>query len=166
MKVGTKSVLFGAHQFLIHPIIVARAWSRLYGFPIDHRLWVAFFVHDVGYIGKPNMDGDEGETHVETGAKIMGKLFGKEWHDFTLNHSRFYAKKNNTKISRLCVADKYAMVLTPTWLFVALTTLSGERSEYFSHEKYKDLSKDSYHAWYEDAKKYFVKWVDENKEIE
>ena len=69
MTVGTKSVLFGAHQFLIHPWFVAWGWWTLYGFPLDPRLWVAFFVHDLGYIGKPNMDGPEGETHPLLGAK-------------------------------------------------------------------------------------------------
>jgi hypothetical protein len=75
MKIGTKSVLFGAHCFLLHPWFVLWAWIKLYGFPWDPRLWVAFFVHDLGYWGKPNMDGPEGETHVELGAKIMGWLF-------------------------------------------------------------------------------------------
>lgn len=75
MNIGTKSVLFGAHQFLIHPLFVALAWWRLYGFPWDPRLWVAFFVHDLGYWGKPNMDGEEGEQHPMLGARIMGWLF-------------------------------------------------------------------------------------------
>ena len=60
MNIGIKSVLFGAHQFLIHPWFVAWGWWTLYGFPFDPRLWVAFFVHGLGYIGKPNMDGPEG----------------------------------------------------------------------------------------------------------
>jgi hypothetical protein len=30
MKVGTKSVLFGAHQFATHPWFVAAAWWKLY----------------------------------------------------------------------------------------------------------------------------------------
>lgn len=72
MKIGTKSTLFGAHCFLIHPIMVFIAWWKLYGFPWDPRLWIAFFVHDLGYWGKPNMDGDEGINHIEFGAKIMG----------------------------------------------------------------------------------------------
>lgn len=76
MKVGTKSVLFGAHCWFIHPWFVALAWWKLYGFPWDPRLWVAFFVHDLGYLGKPNMDGGEGEAHVFLGAMIMGNLFG------------------------------------------------------------------------------------------
>ena len=70
MRVGTKSVLFGAHCFFLHPWFVAAAWWRLYGFPWDPRLWVAFFVHDIGYLGKPNMDGPEGESHPELGARI------------------------------------------------------------------------------------------------
>jgi|WetSurMetagenome_2_1015567.scaffolds.fasta_scaffold00003_170 hypothetical protein len=71
MKIGTKSILFGAHCFLIHPLFVLLAWWKLYGFPWDPRLWIAFFVHDLGYWGKPNMDGPEGETHPDLGAKIM-----------------------------------------------------------------------------------------------
>ena len=71
LNVGTKSVLFGAHCFFIHPFFVLAAWWKLYGFPWDPRLWIAFFVHDLGYWGKPNMDGPEGETHVELGAKLL-----------------------------------------------------------------------------------------------
>ena len=68
MTIGTKSVLFGAHCFFLRPWFVAVAWWRLYGFPWDPRLWVAFFVHDLGYVGKPNMDGPEGEEHPLLGA--------------------------------------------------------------------------------------------------
>lgn len=75
MRVGTKSVLFGAHCFFLHPFFVAAAWWKLYGFPWDPRLWVAFGVHDIGYLGKPNMDGTEGEAHPWTGAKVCGWLF-------------------------------------------------------------------------------------------
>ena len=78
MKVGTKSVLFGAHCFFIHPLFVAAAWRKLYGFPKDWRLWLAFFVHDLGYVGKPNMDGPEGESHVELGAAIVHRCFDRQ----------------------------------------------------------------------------------------
>jgi hypothetical protein len=80
MKIGTRSVIYGAHQFVLHPLFVALAWWKLYSFPFDPRLWVAFFVHDLGYIGKPNLDGPEGESHVELGAAIMG-VFGSKWAD-------------------------------------------------------------------------------------
>lgn len=75
MKIGTKSVLFGAHCFFLHPFFVAIAWTKLYGFPWDPRLWFAFFLHDLGYWGKPNMDGPEGENHPEWAAKVMHRLF-------------------------------------------------------------------------------------------
>lgn len=101
MKIGTKSVLFGAHQFLIHPWFVALGWWKLYGFPFDPRLWVAFFVHDLGYIGKPNMDGPEGERHPVFGASIMaafdGHVFGRS--------PRFLFNGDNT-----------AMLNAPRWL--------------------------------------------------
>ena len=41
-----------------------------------------------------NMDGPEGEEHVHLGANIMGLLFGDWWADFTLRHSRYWAKRN------------------------------------------------------------------------
>jgi hypothetical protein len=76
MKIGTRSLLFGAHQVLIHPWFVALAWWKLFGFPLDPRLWVLFFVHDLGYWGCPNMDGPEGEMHPVVGARIMARFDG------------------------------------------------------------------------------------------
>ena len=77
MRIGTKTVLYGYHCFFIHPWFVLAAWIKLYGFPWDPRLWVAFFVHDLGYFGKVNIDGAEGETHVEFGAELMHLLFDR-----------------------------------------------------------------------------------------
>ena len=71
MRVGTKSVLYGAHAFYLHGFFVARAWWILYGFPWDVRLWIAFFIHDLGYLGKPNMDGEEGECHPFWAARVI-----------------------------------------------------------------------------------------------
>ena len=73
MRVGTKSILFGVHNFLVHTPLVGIAWWRLYGFPRDPRLWFAFLLHDIGYFGKRSMEGPEGERHVELGARIMGR---------------------------------------------------------------------------------------------
>jgi hypothetical protein len=94
MKVGTRSVLFGAHCFFLHPWFVAAAWWRLYGFPWDPRLWVAFAVHDIGYIGKTNMDGEEGETHPELGAAIMFRFFDVENADGPVR-GRWFARVVN-----------------------------------------------------------------------
>ena len=115
MKLGTKSVLFGAHCFFIHPLFLALAWWKLYSFPFDPRLWIAFFVHDLGYLGCENMDDDKGEQHPYLGASIM-KGFDRSrpdlnrgtapgdllWHDFTLYHSRFLSKRHDRLPSRLC----------------------------------------------------------------
>jgi hypothetical protein len=173
MKIGTKSILFGAHQFLLHPVFVAWAWIKLYGFPWDPRVWIAFFVHDLGYWGKPNMDGVEGETHVELGARIMHFLFdglereelqevypslqrfielrkagwhtifhgdnaiivermvqSTKWRDFTMYHSRYYAKKNGAKPSKLCFADKLAFSYFPRFMYIPMVSWTGEIVEY------------------------------------
>lgn len=213
MKIGTKSVLFGAHQFLLHPLFVALAWWQLFGFPWDPRLWVAFFVHDLGYWGKPNMDGPEGELHPLLGAKIMGALFDGEkpeywrcphpacdgtgtvmieeiemsdlcpvcaalnrnlshWHDFTLYHSRFMARKHDRQFSRLCVADKLATVLVPAWLYLLLVNLTGEIHEYMdvaTHKEggkygneFRDLS--SQQAWRASMCDYMRRWIAEHRD--
>lgn len=130
MAIGTRSVLFGAHCFFLHPLFVAAAWVRLYGFPRDPRLWIAFLVHDLGYVGKCNMDGPEGEEHVHLGAAIMRHLFGQRWGEFTRCHSRYWAKKTGRSFSRLCVADKLAFVLIPLWLYLPIVRWTGEIQEF------------------------------------
>lgn len=183
MKLGTKSVLFGAHCFFIHPFFVALAWFKLYGFPFDIRLWVAFFVHDLGYIGKPNMDGDEGETHPYFGARIMGKLFDKNksfpkykkligcslWYEFTLYHSRFLAKKHGKRYSKLCVADKLAIAITPAWLYLPMVRMSGEIKEYMKDAEVNSAGhikiQHNQLKWYLAVQDYVRKWVSEHKEL-
>jgi hypothetical protein len=172
MRIGTKSVLFGAHCFFLHPWFVAAAWWKLYGFPWDPRLWVAFFCHDIGYLGKPNMDGAEGETHVELGARIMG-VFGKRWSNFSRYHSRFYAKKDGVQYTRLCVADKLAICLTPAWLYLPMVNWTGEIKEYMAmsaangNTKYAFMSIDakSQREWHANMCSYLRKWVAEHKDL-
>lgn len=170
MKMGTKSVLFGVHCFAIHPWFVALAWWRLYGFPTDGRHWTAFFVHDLGYWGKPNMDGPEGETHPELGARIMHVLFDKKpdgtlWRDFSLYHSRFYAKKHGVHFSRLCVADKLATALMPTWLYLLVGNATGEIKEYMSGAPGRTPGAGrSQAAWFREVKEYLRAWCEEHKD--
>lgn len=164
MTVGTKSVLFGAHCFFLHPFFVAYGWYKLYGVPLDPRLWFCFFLHDIGYIGKPNMDGPEGETHPLLGANIVRKLFGDTWGDFCLYHSRFYAKRNGRRFSKLCVADKMAIVVTPTWLYIPMVRATGELGEYMAMDresKYHEMGFDhsSPTAWHKSVKRYIHAWV-------
>jgi hypothetical protein len=184
MNIGTRSILFGAHQFVIHPLFVAWAWWKLYGFPWDPRLWVAFITHDLGYWGKPNMDGPEGETHVEFGANLMTYLFGPEWGDFCRYHSRFYSKRDGKPFSRLCVADKLSVALEPWWLYLPRATLSGEVEEYMalsgyvnSDSKYSGeprvagkkydaikLRNGSRREWFKVMTDYLLAWVETHKD--
>src|SRR4051812_26429802 len=86
IPLGTRSLLVGAHAVWRHPVAVWRAWWKLYGFPIDPRLYVAFAVHDWGYWGKPEMDGPQGEQHPIVGARIMLRLFERPtWYNRLLD---------------------------------------------------------------------------------
>lgn len=173
MKVGTKSVLFGAHAFWLHPWFVAYAWWKLYGFPWDPRLWVAFFVHDLGYWGKPNMDGAEGETHVFLGAKIMHWLFDeycgtrpfpveKRWYQFSFYHSRYMAKRYEADPSQLCFADKMSWIYTPNWLYLPMTMLTGEIYEYMDKHKQEVTFYNDPRKWIIGAKAYTQSWVEQH----
>lgn len=211
--VGTRSVLYGAHCWFLHPWFVAWAWWKLYGFPWDPRLWVAFFVHDLGYVGKPNMDGPEGEEHPRLGARIMAALFDGvawkdagferyrssgewkrgvelidqdlhlvtivatnlesvalgEWGKLCLLHSRYYAKKLDLPFSRLCVADKLAIALTPWWLYLPMVNLSGEIHEYLENAQRPEsvnwtATGFDQRRWYTALQVYMRKWVDAHKD--
>src|SRR5688500_4840559 len=130
MTVGTKSLLFGVHCFFIHPFTVAIAWTKLYGFPLDPRLWIAFIVHDWGYFGCSDMDGESGKYHPELGARIMRFIFGMKWGNFCLYHSRSIARRDRVKPSALCIADKFAWSIEPFWLYLPRALASGELKEY------------------------------------
>lgn len=190
MKIGTRSVLYGAHCFFLHPFFVAAAWVKLYGWPWDPRIWIAFFVHDIGYWGKPDMDGVEGEKHVELGAKIMhwfdgyeetriinqvnghvvgdGWIKSTKWRDFSMFHSRYYAKKHGAAPSKLCFADKLAFSLTPRWLYLPMVRATGEINEYMKNaasrkEKGWIPVYDQY-QWHSQLKSYMIQWVAEHKD--
>lgn len=130
MKRGTKSLLFGVHQFLLHPLTVFFAWVWLYRKLPTLKETVCIVIHDWGYWGKPNMDGAEGENHPEVGARIAGRLFGKEYHDLCLLHSRHYARNAGKEPSLLCWADKMSILCEPWWMYLPRALASGELHEY------------------------------------
>ena len=163
------------HAILVHPFFVAYAWSRLFGFPWDPRLWLAFLVHDVGYVGKVNMEGSEGQQHVVLGGRIMGWLCGPEWRDFVLGHSRHWAERVGKKYSKLCLADKLAFVLTPAWLYLPMARLSGELHEYMrvsserqlggrvSNFELSLLKSRNPQVWLEGLKLYTRRWIEQHR---
>lgn len=201
MKIGTKSLLFGVHQFLLHPLVVAWAWFRLYGLRpqligteipgppgvqcwppaevrasiLHPRMWLAFFVHDLGYWGKPNMDGPEGEEHPRVGARFMLAITGSfAWHDFVLYHSRFFAKRHGVKPSTLCIADKLSICLPPRWLYLLLGGLTGEVAEYMAKSDRNNATGSKYAhmhpslgdrwQWHADMVAYVRRWVEEHRD--
>lgn len=130
VPVGTRSLLFGVHQFLLHPLFVGIAWGRLFGWAWDPRLWFCFLVHDWGYWGCRSLDGGQGKRHPMRGAAIVTWLFGSDWGQFTLCHSRWMAWCLNLPPSDLCAADKLATSVYPWWLYLGLANLTGELEEY------------------------------------
>ncbi len=71
--------------------------------------------------------------HPELGGKIMAKLFGEPWGDFTKYHSRFFASLDGKTPSALCAADKLATTIVPKRLYIFLIRLSGEVNEYLEN---------------------------------
>lgn len=139
MKIGTKSILFGVHQFLFHPLVVCLAWRKLY------RKWprwqetVAILCHDLGYWGCPNIDGEEGKRHPYKGARLAAEIGSvvsgrySNWgviHDFTLYHSRDLAKAHGAPVSKLYAADKYCIFYEPGWFYLLRARASGELAEF------------------------------------
>jgi len=175
MRVGTKSILFGVHNILVHPLSVAIAWWKLYGFPGDPRLWCAFILHDLGYWGLSAMESVGSETHVELGARIMTWLFGAPWGEFCASHSRCFARSRGVPVSQLCIADKLAFVLTPPWLYLPLARATGELQEYiaksrerpvgsaaFTEEERKQIESEDPRLWLEGLQNYTRRWIEQH----
>lgn len=137
MRIGTRTLLFGAHHIVLHPILVLVAWVRLYkGLP-SWREIVCIVIHDWGYWGKADLDGEQGEFHpLWAAGRVRG--WGKYYYDFVAYHSRFMAGKHAEQISRLCLPDKVGVALYPVWLWALLAHLSGEWQEYRALKKYND----------------------------
>jgi hypothetical protein len=129
MKTGTKSLLFGVHQFIWHPITVWLAWRRLYGCP-SWRECVCIVVHDWGYWGCAEMDGPCGSLHPKRGATIARNLFGEKYAQLVMWHSRSLARRFGTEPSKLCWPDKLSMIYDPQWFYLIRARLSGELAEY------------------------------------
>jgi hypothetical protein len=105
------------------------------------------------------MDGAEGQRHPELGGRIMTRLFGEAWGDFTRLHSRYYAKQEGREPSRLCAADKLVLLVTPRWLYLPLVVLSGESVEYRAlFAAWKGVPSVTVEEWYEGLRQH---WADE-----
>jgi hypothetical protein len=135
MTKGTKSLIAGAHCLLLHPVTVAVAWGRLFGFPWDPRIWASCYLHDIGYIGRDELEGPGGEEHVVLGARIAGWLFGPKWARECYLHSRYWSRRMGLPVSRLCLADKLAFAMMPAWLYIPMARWTGELAEYMERSR-------------------------------
>lgn len=155
MTLGTKTILFGVHQFFLHPFLVLIAWVKIYkSFPSWREL-ICIFIHDWGYWGRTNLKDADGDKHPELGAKIAHWLFDRvewetmcgfatngeqtttrwpvrstKWQDFILGHSSFYTIRNNITESKLFAPDKYWHCMIPLWFYKVLAIPSGEFRHY------------------------------------
>lgn len=167
MKIGTRSLLFGVHQFLYHPLTVGLAWRKCYKrWPLWWE-WIAVFCHDLGYWGKPNMDGDEGQRHPEFGADLtyfLVKFWSGDvdlaWKAYTLSiyHSTHYAQSARKPVSALYLPDKMSVLFEPKWFYLLRSTLSGEINEYIRNAPIKDFRPGQWFDWY--RQKIEKKWLD------
>jgi len=87
-----------------------------------------------------------------------------EWANFSLYHSRFIAKRDKQKPSRLCVADKLSIVLTPRWLYLPMVNWTGEIREYMKLAgagKYETMNipTSSQIEWFDAVTDYLRRWV-------
>lgn len=131
MKKGTRSLLFGVHQFIWHPITVLLAWKKLYGCRPSLQEAACIFVHDWGYWGCEDMDEGKGIRHPAFGAWMMRKAFkSRTMQNMVLFHSRHYAKRHGAIPSPLCWADKLSLSYERWWTYIPRAWLSGELREY------------------------------------
>jgi len=169
MRIGTKTLLYGNHQVILHPLFLLAAWLKLYK-RINFKELICIIIHDWGYWGKPNLDGKEGEEHPEWAARWANRhldapqgYWGDSFYyqDLCLYHSRFMAKRNGKQPSKLCLADKLSVAIMPTWLWVFLGSLTGEIEEYINNPKYAifNQARKSYSEWFRDYRTICKKWV-------
>jgi hypothetical protein len=171
MKVGTKSLLFGVHAFWWHPIVVFLAWCKLYKKLPTFPQLLGIILHDIGYWGCTDMDGQCGKSHPYKGAavveKIITKLYGEKAATkaflFTAFHSASYAKAYEATPSALCAPDKFSIVFEPRWFYLLRARLSGELTEYKANAQ-SHLSDDQWFDWLEGKfkKKYGTTAKDKN----
>lgn len=130
MTLGTKTLLFGVHQVVIHTVLVTWAWVKLYGSRPSWREFFCICIHDIGYWGKPSLKCADGDRHPEFGARVAGKILGPEWSNFILGHSQFYCTRQGIEPSKLMAADKYWHCLVPLWFYKVLAVPTGEFKHY------------------------------------
>lgn len=152
MRLGTKSLLFGCHQFFLHPLFTIIAWIKLSRLGDRGKLTplhiLAITIHDWGYWGCRTIDGKNGTLHPFLGANIMYRLTKSEWwFEELVCHSRALAKVMGYPASNLSHADKLGIAIMPSWLWASLAWLTGEGWEYLDNTSYSIHKPGTPHTW-------------------
>ena len=155
MKTGTKSLLFGVHQFLLHPVVVTLGWRKWHGrWPRGLAEWVAILVHDWGYWGCDFMDSGAGADHPQVSATLAAYLLRhnpsarKKAVRLILGHSSGFASRRRMPKSALYVPDKLAILFEWKWSYVLRAVASGEIWEYISRSPQN--SPGTWFSWYKE----------------
>lgn len=123
MKEGTKSVLFGCHNPLIHGIFVLMAWR------LEYKSWpkwwevICIFLHDIGVWGRQYLSDDRAKIgHWKLGATIATNLVFLITRDWVLSLEAHYLvaghcpEESGYRKSKLWTPDKKCSLVTPIWL--------------------------------------------------
>lgn len=131
MRTGTKSLLFGVHNIIWHPITVLMAWCYLYKkWPSPKELF-CIIIHDWGYWGYEHMDDEKGQKHPWWAANLVWRMFSDiGLFHLCLFHSRHLARMHHAEPSKLCWADKLSTAYDPCWFYLLRARLTGELKEY------------------------------------
>lgn len=139
MRMGTKSLLWGCHQFALHPLFTLWGWVRLYGWgSLNLQSLLAIIVHDWGYWSCPSMDGHRGASHPIRFWHHYGTVWYSEMCDLVWGHSRHLCQKLKMEPSLLCWADKLGTALMPSWLWALMAAASSEGYEYMTNANGND----------------------------
>lgn len=112
MTEGTRSVLFGSHNPLMHGYCVLKAWRHLYKCNPEPWELVCILVHDLGHIGLNYLsDPLQKNAHWVMGAVIARWLCGEKGFKLCAGHTN----KSGYLLSALKLADKYSWVVAPLW---------------------------------------------------
>ncbi len=117
MTEGTRSLLIGCHSFIMHPLMVIKAWHWWFGrWPRPWQI-ICIFIHDWGIAGRDYLTWKYAKVgHWRCGAHLAYKFFGQKGFDFCAGHTpestRAFA---DIKRSDLWYADKASWLVAPIW---------------------------------------------------
>jgi len=130
VNTGLRSYIAGMHHPIFHSAAVTIGWIKLYSQLPSIKEFLCIIFHDIGYIAQKYVDGPD-DRHPELGAR-MCSIFGTQYYILCATHSRDYSRKLKLHVSKLCYADKYALLVYPNWFHWLLIHFGGEVYEYYS----------------------------------